>query len=360
MKKIFIIGFIGFIWLVFLTIGLVYPNLYGELFKSVRFGATSFPTSVDSLTNPNPTDSVATVSHSSQHSNANDAIEALEAKLRINGDTVGGFLLGSDGTHSGWTAYATGTSAYFTNYLATGSTTLQHFTFRNATGTQATTTNFFSTTASSSAFSSTSLAGGTITGFGLANCNSGSFLQFTTNQFGCATPATGGTTVYSTTTAQNLATTTILSADIPSSNNLEITVSMPALVGTASTSAQVWMIFNGDLTSTYVYDGITDTTSFQAQDNKLRLVLASGDARYEARFAKVEMHNTSAIQKFGYYDSSVIDKRAASRAILAGGGQRAAGFMWSNTSSRVTQIDIWTSIQGVTIGAGTVITVLGY
>lgn len=51
-------------------------------------GATSFPTSLDSLTNPNPTDSTATVSHSSQHSNANDAIEALEAKVGADSSAV--------------------------------------------------------------------------------------------------------------------------------------------------------------------------------------------------------------------------------------------------------------------------------
>lgn len=43
--------------------------------------ATNFPTGLDTLTNPTATDEVAIVSHSSQHTNANDAIEALEAKV---------------------------------------------------------------------------------------------------------------------------------------------------------------------------------------------------------------------------------------------------------------------------------------
>jgi hypothetical protein len=43
--------------------------------------ATNFPEDLDSFTNPQSTDSVAIVSHSEQHSNANDAIEALEAKV---------------------------------------------------------------------------------------------------------------------------------------------------------------------------------------------------------------------------------------------------------------------------------------
>lgn len=50
--------------------------------------ATSFPTSLDSLTNPLSTDSLNSPSHSGQHADANDAIEALEAKVGINGSAV--------------------------------------------------------------------------------------------------------------------------------------------------------------------------------------------------------------------------------------------------------------------------------
>jgi hypothetical protein len=50
--------------------------------------ATNFPTSLDSLTNPQGTDSVAAVPHAAQHANANDAIEALEAKVGANNSAV--------------------------------------------------------------------------------------------------------------------------------------------------------------------------------------------------------------------------------------------------------------------------------
>lgn len=50
--------------------------------------ATNFPTSLDSLTNPQGTDSVQAVSHAAQHADANDAIEALEAKVGANNSTV--------------------------------------------------------------------------------------------------------------------------------------------------------------------------------------------------------------------------------------------------------------------------------
>ena len=47
--------------------------------------ATSFPENLDSLTNPNSNDSLSNPSHSQQHINANDAIEALQTKIGING-----------------------------------------------------------------------------------------------------------------------------------------------------------------------------------------------------------------------------------------------------------------------------------
>ena len=46
--------------------------------------ATNFPNSLDNLTNPASTDPIDVPSHSQQHTNANDAIEALEAKVGVN------------------------------------------------------------------------------------------------------------------------------------------------------------------------------------------------------------------------------------------------------------------------------------
>ena len=50
--------------------------------------ATNFPTNLDSLTNPTSTDSLANPDHATQHTNANDAIEALQAKVGVNGSAV--------------------------------------------------------------------------------------------------------------------------------------------------------------------------------------------------------------------------------------------------------------------------------
>lgn len=69
------------------SLGLYYvaPDEYGGF---DAFGAISFPTSLDSFTNPTATDKTKSPSHATQHSNANDAIEALEAKVGIDGSAV--------------------------------------------------------------------------------------------------------------------------------------------------------------------------------------------------------------------------------------------------------------------------------
>ena len=50
--------------------------------------ATNFPTSLDALTNPTSSDSLSSPSHSAQHANVNDAVEALQAKVGVNGSAV--------------------------------------------------------------------------------------------------------------------------------------------------------------------------------------------------------------------------------------------------------------------------------
>jgi len=50
--------------------------------------ATNFPSSLDSLTNPQSSDGLNNPSHSAQHADANDAIEALQAKVGIDSSAV--------------------------------------------------------------------------------------------------------------------------------------------------------------------------------------------------------------------------------------------------------------------------------
>lgn len=48
----------------------------------------NFPTSLDTLTNPTPSDKVGVLTHSTQHANINDIAEALEAKVGVDGSAV--------------------------------------------------------------------------------------------------------------------------------------------------------------------------------------------------------------------------------------------------------------------------------
>jgi hypothetical protein len=47
--------------------------------------ATSYPNDLDEFINPNGTDQLSAPSHSEQHANANDAIEALQVKVGVDG-----------------------------------------------------------------------------------------------------------------------------------------------------------------------------------------------------------------------------------------------------------------------------------
>lgn len=49
--------------------------------------ATNFPTSLDALSNPVSTDTLASPDHAVQHSNVNDAVEALQTKVGITSST---------------------------------------------------------------------------------------------------------------------------------------------------------------------------------------------------------------------------------------------------------------------------------
>lgn len=50
--------------------------------------ATNFPGSLDSFTNPTSGSTLDSPSHASQHANINDAVEALEAKVGVDGSAV--------------------------------------------------------------------------------------------------------------------------------------------------------------------------------------------------------------------------------------------------------------------------------
>ena len=87
--------------------------------------ATNFPTSLDTLTNPTSSDSLSSPSHSAQHANVNDAVEALEAKVGVDGSAITTSLDYKVNAIGTWTAYtptwmASGTNPTVGNGLLTG------------------------------------------------------------------------------------------------------------------------------------------------------------------------------------------------------------------------------------------------
>lgn len=161
--------------------------------------ATNFPTSVDVLTNPTANDSLNAPSHSLQHTNANDAIEAIETKLGIGnspaGSAVAGALLQANGSGStSWIANTSGlvfiksqtigsgvtsvsvsdafTSTYanyyitFTGFYNSGSDAVMTLKVNNST-TYATT------------FTTTAFSGGAVSGTGTSSTGAGVYVGLT-------------------------------------------------------------------------------------------------------------------------------------------------------------------------------------
>jgi hypothetical protein len=74
--------------------------------------ATNYPTSLDAFVNPTTSDSLNSPSHSLQHANANDAIEAIETKVGFGAApagsaATGAVLVASTGGTTSWTTVGT-------------------------------------------------------------------------------------------------------------------------------------------------------------------------------------------------------------------------------------------------------------
>ena len=61
--------------------------------------ATNYPSGLDTFTDPTPTTYENVVSHAGQHSNANDAIAAVEVELGVNPSGVSGSVAGRAATN---------------------------------------------------------------------------------------------------------------------------------------------------------------------------------------------------------------------------------------------------------------------
>ena len=347
MKKLFLA-----ILLAFLTIGVIFPNLYGSLFNRLRFGATNFPTSLDTLTNPATTDSVATVSHSGQHSNVNDAIEAIEAKVGINSSTpvTDSLLAGTSAGGSKWVTYATSSQFYATNFFATGSSTLQRFTATHSTTTNATTTSLFSTIASS-----TNLFTALFNGAGLATCQSENMLTWDGGSFGCEADTTGGSTIVSTTTTANMSSTTVAVAAF---DNIKFKILIPEIYGAgdvSTSSAFIELHFNNTSGTSYSWSLSSDAAGFTGADNSDKVRLA-GSGSLIGRYITGEFLNVTSQAKVGIFSGT---HYATSTGQLPLGNVVGAinegRFVFNSGNARITTFEVGTNIPGTFMATGTTI-----
>ena len=308
--------------------------------EELRLGATSFPASLDVLTNPVSTDSVSTVSHSGQHSNANDSIEVIEAKVGIGASTpvANTVFVGDSAGVSRWSTWATTTNLQSTNIIATASSTFQNFTGLNSTTTNATTTSLFSTTASSTNLYSS----------GLTPCTGSNAVQWTGGRFSCGA-ISGTLTSFSTTTSVDMATTTIPTALIPSTDHLIITI-------TSSTTAPstTRMVFNSDDTASYAFRFSVDGGVSSVNDTKT-FIATESENRSPSRINILEMDisNFNNKRKTAFYKQIEYATSTIATVLMLEGA-----FVWNNFDGRITQIDIG-NVTG-SFGKGTHFSIVGY
>lgn len=197
--------------------------------------ATSYPTSVDALTNPAATDAVTSPSHASQHANANDAIEAIENRLGTGSQTTPGaanrVLRSTSATASEWAALALSTDVTGTLPVANGGTGI-------TSGTSGGIPAFTGTTTIASSAALT--ANGVVLGGGAGTAPS-STAAGTSNQV-FRVPGAGGAPAFG---AVDLAQSAAVTGTLPVGNG-----------GTGIASATAFAVLCGGTTSTGAFQSI--------------------------------------------------------------------------------------------------------
>lgn len=181
---------------------------------------------------------------------------------------------------------ATGTSATTTNFFASLASSTNLFStnanlalllFGNATGSAATTTNLFATTASTTNFFGTS-----ITGFGLSTCTGTSAITFTGGHFTCTAQPQGTVTAIGVTTANGV------SGSSSGGATPNLTITLGDIIPTSVISAGLGEFANlwSNGSSTFQnFTGINATTSqatttnFTVSSNKI-IINSGGDQGY--------------------------------------------------------------------------------
>lgn len=241
--------------------------------------------------------------------------------------------------------FATSTSAILSIDLNGILTVGNHLVINgNSTTTNATTTSLFSTTASST---NLFLA----TGLGCLQADSTGKVSSTGSN--CAS---GGAATFSTTTVQNLATTTIRSTEMPAGDDCDLTFYSPDFVGSATTTTAgaVYVTFNttaGGFTDKYFTKYLSAATAItfagQAEAKLTNGFVGGGFSNDGVRNVQTNFNlsfnnltGQNKIVSFDFLRFSTTTTNAGGASPMDNPSQGA--FVWASSTPTITSIDIFT------------------
>lgn len=149
---------------------------------------------------------------------------------------------------------------------------------------------------------------------------------------------------FSTTSAQNLATTTIPTALIPNAKDyLSVTIVAST---TSSMSTNLRLIFNGDSTASYGIRTVEDGGSGSNTTAANAINFGSGNTNQITAVIHLEVLNVVGQYKYGWYK---VNRQTPST--IATGAMTEGTFIWKNTA-RITQLDLDTASSTSVISKG--------
>jgi hypothetical protein len=317
--------------------------------------ATNFPTSKDVLTNPTATDKVSVVNHADQHANANDAIEALETKVGVDGSavtTTHDYKL-SNITDGDKSSSLTGTET-LTNKTLTAPTLNNAIMVAPELGTPASgvATNLTGTatdlTAGDSQKTSALSSATTVVNVDSATAPTSGQVLTATNGTSATWQNLSASTGYNLLSDDTLGVTgaTFTTSTFTATDNLRVFISVPS-----SDSVILEIQFNGDTGTNYGYrlvDGSGGGSGGSGVDGIQieRFSVAKG------RYVIMDILNTSSMVKAVILQNNQYNGASQPFTVPVYGA-------WNNTSSQITNITLRVASGSTNFASGTNIKVYG-